>query len=525
MGNRSFLQNFSVRYFPALVSGVMATLSFPDAGIRVLAWTALVPLMVSLSRGSARQRFLAGLAAGTVHYMTLIYWLVGTLEIYGGLPRVLAWSCLVLLSIYLALYWGVFCLVMKTIPVRPVCLPLAGAALWVGLEYIRTWLFTGFPWGLFGYSQYGSLKMIQIADITGVYGVSFLIVMINLFLTEGVARLRDRQGPVPVKETVLSGFLSAVMLAGVFGYGHFRMQTVHGLAEKSPQAVIGVVQGNIRQDLKWDRTFRQETIDRYLELSSQLLSSSPALMVWPETAMPFYYNYDNEPSNRLDRGIRGMKTHFLVGSPAVTVENDRVKIYNRAFMLDRFGVIQGTYDKIHLVPFGEYVPLEEYLTFLGKITEQAGNFSSGQKLYRPLPFKPYTTGVLICFEVLFPGIAAKFTRNGAHLLTTMTNDAWFGLSSATMQHFSICVFRAVENRRCVARSANTGISGFIGPDGKICETTGLFTAAAIARSLPMMTVKTIYTRSGDLFAIGCLLAIGLMFVIKGRLKTAGEKQS
>ncbi len=220
-------------------------------------------------------------------------------------------------------------------------------------------------------------------------------------------------------------------------------------------------------------------------------------------------------------------------------------------MLDQFANITGIYDKHHLVPFGEYVPFGKYLTFLGKITAQAGNFSPGEQSFTPLVFDDNTlkktnnlqvtydqknirnlkvthkTGVLICFEILFPSIASKFVKNGADILTTITNDAWFGYSSAAMQHFSIAVFRAIENHRTMARAANTGISGFIDPTGKIIKKTSLFTDKAATCQVPVLNSISFYTKHGDLFAMGSFFAIlanCMLFMLKGLKKNPRRRK-
>jgi len=185
-------------------------------------------------------------------------------------------------------------------------------------------------------------------------------------------------------------------------------------------------------------------------------------------------------------------------------------------MVNRQAVITGEYDKVHLVPFGEYVPFGKYLAFLGKLTAQAGDFSSGKKDFIPLKFKDKKAGILICFEVIFPDLARKFVNNGADILVTITNDAWFGRTSAPFQHFSICAFRAVENRRSLARAANTGISGFISPTGDILITSSLYKEKFLTEILPCLKIKTVYTRYGDLFALICLIAIPVLFMVNKR---------
>ena len=309
-------------------------------------------------------------------------------------------------------------------------------------------------------------------------------------------------------------FTVILVLSALF-YGRQRLSTIDSLILSAQKPVIAVVQGNIEQDLKWSDEFKNETVRKYLLLSKTILNDNPELIIWPETALPFYYGYERALSELVDQCVRESKTNFLIGSPAFKSSEKETLYYNRAFMLNRFSIVTAFYDKNHLVPFGEYVPFGKYLTFLGKITAQAGNFSTGDNAYVPLDFKEHKTGVLICFEILFPNIASGFVKNGADILTTITNDAWFGQTSAPMQHFSMAVFRAVENRRSVARAANTGISGFIDPKGKILETTPLFTDKVIAREIPALTLISFYTRYGDIFAFSAMVAFCLSFMVKG----------
>jgi len=394
--------------------------------------------------------------------------------------------------------------------------PLILSLLWVGLEYTRTYAFTGLPWGLIGYTQYSNLWLIQISDITGVYGVSFLIILVNL----AIASLWNKKTFSPHSLLVL-GYAS-ILILGTLLYGYNKINLIDEKIQMAPKTSISVIQGNIRQDQKWSEPFKDETIGKYSHLSKSTLTKNPDLIIWPETSLPFYYGLDRNLSNRVDTLIRESKTNFLIGSPAYKREKDETLFFNRAYMLNRFSLVTGTYDKHHLVPFGEYVPWGEYLTFLGKITAQAGNFSSGDGTFQPLVFNQYKTGVLICFEILFPSISSQFALNGADILTTITNDAWFGYTSAAKQHFAIAVFRAIENRRPIARSANTGISGFIDPKGKILKTTPLFTDKAATQTLPVITEVSPYTRYGNIFAIGAtiiaIVAIFLTFVLKGARK-------
>ncbi len=501
---------FFNQYAPAAASGLLLTLSFPKAGLSCLAFFSLVPWLISLPSLTLKQSFNSGFIAGVFHFITLIYWIVPTVHIYGGLHLILAIATLVLLCFYLALYPAFFAFILKKINPGPYLTPILAACLWTGLEYIRTYAFTGFSWGSLGYSQYSTLLFIQIADLSGVYGVSFLIVLINYFFLDLFTMIRKKEE----KRPVIVMFFTAVLVLSALFYGRQRISTLDSLISSAPKPAIAVIQGNIEQDLKWSDEFKNKTVDQYLLLSKTTLKDEPELIIWPETALPFYYGYERALSDLVDQCVRESKTNYLIGSPAFKSDEKETLYYNRAYMLNRFSIVTSTYDKNHLVPFGEYVPFGRYLTFLGKITAQAGNFSTGDKSFVPLDFKTHKTGVLICFEILFPNIASGFVKNGADILTTITNDAWFGQTSAPLQHFSMAVFRAVENRRSVARAANTGISGFIDPRGKILETTPLFADRAITRQIPALTLISFYTRYGDIFAFGAI-AFCLAFMVKG----------
>ncbi len=500
--------------FGGMASGLMLTLAFPNTGWYLLAFFALVPWMISIKTLSVKESITSAFFMGMTHYLTLIYWIIPTVHVYGQLHIVLATATLVLLCLYLSIYPALFAFLFKKFANTSFLTPFLTAALWTGLEYIRAHALTGFAWGALGYSQYTNLHILQIADFSGVFGVSFLIVFVNtsIFLCFGAFKKKTRAACLwPVAATFI--FLVSALL-----YGRYQINGVSTGIKEAPFAKISVIQGNIKQDIKWSAQFKNATVEKYIRLSNSVSDKAPDLIIWPETALPFYYGFDKGLSDQVDQCIRSVKTNFLIGSPAFERQNEKVHFYNRAYMLNRFSLVSGTYDKTHLVPFGEYVPFGDYLTFLGKITEHAGNFSRGSKTFEPLEFNDYKTGVLICFEILFPSISSGFVKNGADILTTITNDAWFGYTSAARQHFAIAVFRAVENRRSMARAANTGISGFIDPIGEIHSTTGLFQDQAVTMEMPALKRITFYTNYGDIFAWGCILAFCLAFVVKRREK-------
>lgn len=506
MQNKTYL---NTKFLLAAVSGLLLSCCFPKPGFNYLAFIALTPLLISIEHATPKQSFRAGLLTGIFHFLTLIYWIIPTLVTYGRLHPLLAVFILIGLCLYLSLYTAFFSLCLKRINPSQTWYPLCAATIWTAFEYIRTHAFTGFPWGLLGYSQHKNLKFIQIVDIFGVYGVSFLLVLVSSLMA-----LLWSNRKTKLKKCTVPCVYTFIMVLCSLAYGIQSIKTINNEIRTAPKAVIGIVQGNIRQDAKWGKDSKTKTVKKYNNLSASLKNLEPDLIIWPETALPFYYQLNRPESDLVNQTIKTANTYFLIGSLAYERNKNNVNFYNRAYMINPTARVTGYYDKHHLVPFGEYVPFGQYLTFLGKITAQAGDFSASMKPYLPLEFKQHKTGVLICFEILFPSITSEFIKNGASILTTITNDAWFGRTSAAEQHFAIGVFRAVESRRTLSRAANTGISGFINPAGKILETTDLFTDKAIMLNVPALSRITFYSAHGDFFAWAACIAILLAFMIK-----------
>jgi apolipoprotein N-acyltransferase len=381
--------------------------------------------------------------------------------------------------------------------------------LWVGLEYVRSFLLSGFPWESLGYSQFDWLQLIQISDMFGVYGVSALIVAVNTLFFELLKQIGEKKALPWTASAVVVLFFGATL-----GYGAWRIKRIDESATLAPSLAVALVQGNIDQARKWDPSFQEETLRRYEGLTRTTWRDRPNLTIWPETALPFYFLRDQVLADQVIALVREAKSHFVLGSPSFETAGDEVRYFNSAYLVGPDGAVLGRYDKVHLVPYGEYVPLRRFFPFLGKIVEAVGDFEVGSA-GRVLSWEGGRLGVLICFEVIFPGLARSLTAKGAQLLVNITNDAWFGKSSAPYQHLSMAVFRAVENRRTLARAANTGISAFVDPVGRILDETPLFEEAVRTRSVPIMEERPLYTRWGDAFAIlcvmGCLGAWGIFF--------------
>ena len=483
----------------ASTTGVLLTASFPRIGWEFLAWVAFVPLFSAIKDAQPAASFRIGFLAGLVHHTTLLYWVAGVIYHYGQLPSALCAVILMLLVFYLSLYPGFFAMVISKLRARSIPYYLTAPFFWAALEYVKSFFLSGFPWENLGHSQYNRLHLIQVSDIFGVYGLSAVIMAVNAVLFEtwdSIARNRAfAWKPALSVALVVAGFLT---------YGTWRIGEIDGAVEAAPKRAIALVQGNIDQFKKWLSSFQHETVQRYGSLSAAALKTGPDLMIWPETALPFYFLYDPNLTKETLEIVRACRVYFVLGSPSFRKTGQEIRYYNSAYLVDPCGKVVGKYDKVHLVPYGEYVPLKRYFPFLGKMVEAVGDFDSGRK-GQVLLWGSEKIGVLICFEAIFPELARSMVQNGAQLLINITNDAWFGRSSAPYQHLSMVVFRAVENHLAVARAANTGISAFVDPVGRLLDETPLFEEAIRTRLLPMMNYKSFYTRYGDVFAIGCVL--------------------
>jgi apolipoprotein N-acyltransferase len=394
--------------------------------------------------------------------------------------------------------------------------------LWTAQELLRTHLFTGFPWELLGYSQFERIPLIQIADIAGVYGVSFLAALVNAALY-ALWQAADRSRPDARGRRRRAGAacaFAAVFLAGAWFYGTLRIDAVDSAVSGGKPVRVALIQGNIAQEMKWDRAFQVQTTAKYARLSESAGKYDPHLVVWPETATPFYFPFHGPLSRIVFDAVKRTGADFLIGSPSFLEKSGKMVYFNSAYLIDAGGTVKGRYDKVHLVPFGEYVPFKRYLPFLGKMVEHVGDFQAGPE-GQTLAWRGSRLGVLICYESIFPALSRAQTAAGADILVNITNDAWYGRSSAPFQHFSMAVFRAVENRRPLVRAANTGISGFIDAVGRVAEASPLFTDAVMAHTVRFSRIDAPYTRLGDTFAGVCLAtAVLIVFfsAMAGRMR-------
>ncbi|MHB8881090.1 MAG: apolipoprotein N-acyltransferase [Thermodesulfovibrionales bacterium] len=509
------LKQAAMEYAPALASGVLLVLSFPGFDYYPLAWIALLPLLFSLREKTPKEAFRTGYVFGIVYFFGTLYWVYHSITVFGGISLAASFGVVLLLCLYLGLYPAIFSwlfvLIMKKTKLPAL---LIVPVIWVVLEFIRSYLLTGFPWASVGYSQYLFLPMIQIADVTGIYGISFLVMSVNGALFD-IALVRRKLQDIPLYPLIYSvtGFitLAAVLLISL-GYGAWR------LVQNREQGTVrvSIIQASIAQDKKWEPAFQEEVLDIYRDLSQKAAAaSSPQLIIWPETSVPFFFDYDTANTERLQKMQKELGAYLLFGSVLVRERTkEHTLLTNSALLLDREGKPVYKYDKIHLVPFGEYVPLKKVLFFIDKVVTGIGDYVPGNSYLKAgADFGSF--GTMICYEIIFPGLVRKFYTQGGDFIVTITNDAWFGRTAGPYQHFSMAVFRAIENRKPVVRAANTGISGFIDSSGRITARTPLFSREFLSGEIKPDKTLTFYTKYGDLFSYACIITfIALLLNIR-----------
>ncbi len=509
------LYRINLAYLYAIFSGALIVLAFPTFNIYPLAWIALIPLLVLLYDKPVGQSFKLGILFGTVYFFGTLYWIYNSLHQYGSISLVPSLLVVLLLSIYLSFFPALFCMLYSAV-IRKTDLPVLFVApvLWTSLEFLRSYVLTGFPWSSLGYSQYPFLVFIQSADIVGIYGISFMIVAVNgAFADFFIMKKRMRSKPLYSRFHTFAGWVILfVALSANLCYGLFRLYQ----DRPGSQIKVAVIQGNIEQDKKWDKAYQQSVSEIYRNLSIDVVSGTepgvnrPHLIVWPETAMPFFFGANKELSDEHVAFQRDLNAYLLFGS--VTMKKEAAGGFsNSTVLLTKDGSVSYIYDKIHLVPFGEYVPLRNLLFFINKLVVGVGDYIPGDSYTRAVtPFGSF--GTPVCYEIIFPGLVRKYFIKGGDFIVNITNDAWFGNTSGPYQHFSMAVFRAIENRKPVIRAANTGISGFIDSSGRILQTSDIFVRTALKADIKTDRSLSFYTKYGDLFSFFCLVTSLLFFI-------------
>jgi apolipoprotein N-acyltransferase len=501
----------------SILTGLLLAFSFPKFNFEFLAWFGFVPLLFAIEGRRGSESFWLGFLAGLFFYFIGLHWIINTLVNFGNISPFLGYPILLLLTAYLSTFIGLFSWIISSLSHKNPRNILLAPLLWTTFEYLRsTHSELGFSWLGLGYSQYKNLPAIQISEFTGIYGVSALLVLTNsaIYMTS-----RQWVSSGSFKDTFSKKYListisfASIMLIGSFCYGFYYLK--NSVNEEDSQIKATLIQGNIDQKLKWEKKYRKKIMETYERLTITSVHNKPDIVIWPEAALPFFYNLEIPETLWLNKLNKSLGIPMLIGGQRLE-KNDLGKYiyYNSAYFLKPDSIDKTRrYDKIHLVPFGEFIPFSDILSFIKKLVYVPGELGRGEKISL-FELDPWKFGVSICYEITFPDLVRKSAKKGAQFLVTITNDAWFGDSAASYQHIAIAALRAVENRTPILRAANTGITGTIDASGKIYDETNIFIEDAVQTSIrPRQGKPTYYSQNGDIFSLCCvILSIILVFI-------------
>jgi apolipoprotein N-acyltransferase len=502
------LAHFSVRLLLAALSGVLLAIAFPDYSIAWLAFVAVVPLLVALvhTRG-AWESFLLGWISQSVAWLIMVPWVVRVMSYYGGLPYAMGVLIFCAMSLYLGLYGGVFALAVRLIAPRErflrwLLVPLA----WAAVEFARTRLLSGFPWNLLAASIVDYAPLIQIARAAGPYLLGCLILLPTIV----IAWLLTQRSEAVTKVIALGLVASVIFVWWGTGYVAERWRTTRDTGEQTFTAAL--LQPNITQQMRWNESEALAIYRQMIGMTLEAAQHGANVVIWPESTVPFEYANtgffrDSVESMSRDRGI-----DIILGTVAEDPSNPN-RVWNTAFLVSG-GRTTGRYDKIHLVPFGEYVPMRRMLFFAKKLVHAVGEFEFGTNDY---PLRGMTEyGPAICYEVVFPQITRTQVRHGAGVLVTITNDAWYDGTSAPRQHLNMARMRAVEDDRDLLRAATTGISAFVDRTGRVVEEIPMGREGIVYAKFATRHTETPYVRFGDWFAWMAVALVLLAIAMRKR---------
>ena len=454
-------------------------------------------VQASSSSRPYRRSFVLGLLAGGVYFSGTLYWLVETMTTFGGLSSPVAVVAAGLLVAYLALFPAAFAIILaRFVRIFGTGAVLLAPAVWVTTELGRQYVWDGFPWALLGYSQVTLLPIAQLASLVGVYGLSGLLALVSAAAALIVVERGRRRYAVAAVTVLITA------ACAVWGLARLRASA---LTSTGTPVRTAVIQGNVAQEDKWNPALADAITERYIAMTRQALAQGATFILWPESSTPFYFEQDVVRGAAIRRLARESGATLVIGSDQIeavksaTGEPPPDHSYNAAFLVKPDGRVGAVYRKMHLVPFGEYVPLKHLLFFVGPIVEAVSDFIPGTEATL-LPVDSHVASTAICYEVIYGNLMRQFVLEGSQLLTTITNDAWYGTSSAAFQHWDQASMRAIENGRYLARAANTGISGFVDPYGRVLAKSRLFEQTLLVGDLRFLTGRTLYSRIGDLVA-------------------------
>ena len=494
-------------WFNAVLSGVLFACSFPEYSQGWLAFVSMVPLLVSIAQArSTREAFFLGWASQTTAWLLMVPWVVRVMSHYGGLPYLTGVLLFVAMATFLGLYGAVFAAIVKRFRLGVRFLPwLLVPLAWAAVEYLRTYVFTGFPWNLIASAIVDYPSLIQIDRFAGPYFVGALL------LVPGVAAAWwITQRPASIARILVGGSVGILLLVW-WGTGLVAAKLVVR-PTGTPAIRAALLQPNISQEMRWDESNVMTIFRRMMVMTVEAARKGAKVVIWPESTVPLSYTQTPAYRNAIEEISRRFDVDVILGSVATDPARPG-RIWNSAFLASG-GTTIGHYDKIRLVPFGEYVPLREVLFFAEKLVRAVGEFEFGSN-DQPLTGKQ-KYGLAICYEVVFPQITRAQVHHGADVLVTITNDAWYDGTSAPAQHLGQARLRAVEGDRYLLRSGTTGISAFIAPNGMVLQSLPMNREGIIYADFQPRHGITPYVRLGDWFAWGCLGAVLGALVMRRR---------
>jgi len=509
--NSSQIKSNNSRYFwlyGSFLSAILLILSFHNPKYSFLAWVSLAPIFIIIIKEKPKKIFISSIIVSLIFNVFYLIWMKEYKHPLS-LPGVVFAE-----TIY-------FCLAVILTKILSANLDFLGEirfpVAWLCIDYLKTIGFLAFPWGILGYSQYKNLVLIQSASIFGVWGITFLIVYFNAIVASIIYQI-IKKGKVERKTLVnISAMTMFLVLSLIFGYVMLKEQKRNDYNLKR----VALIQANFNP---WSVNIN-ENIEKEIELTKKSLFFNPDLIVWSESSAPFPYEYwlrkNNRYALRIDRFISSTKKPFIIGSIEFNGE-----YFNHKFLGDFFNVaiyydngrLRNVYRKIHLVPFGEWFPYKKLFPFVAKILEKAGagDFTPGDD-YIVFNSEEFNFNVLICFEDVIGDLARKFVKKGSDLLVNVTNDAWTGSKKAEIQHFSISIFRAIENRRSLVRAANGGVTAIVDPYGKVLKSLKLFKSDFLIGDVPIVSNHiTFYTKAGNLLPRIILIVAFIMLIYSSK---------
>ncbi|MEA2571124.1 MAG: apolipoprotein N-acyltransferase [Acidobacteriota bacterium] len=500
----------------AALAGVLFAFSFPNVAIGWLMFISFVPLFFAIVRArSAWRAFFLGWLSQTIAWMLMAPWVVRVMSHYGGLPYIVGVALFMLMCLYLGLYGAVFAaLVHRLAPGtsfrRWLLVPLA----WAAVEYIRTYFLTGFPWNLIAASIIDYTSLIQFDRVAGPYAMSMLILLPATTATwYCLARPTGTRRLVIVGGTCIilfvwwaTGLVAAKLIARPTG---------------TPDTTAALLQPNISQEMRWNNSNLVDIFKRMMSMTDEALAHGATIVIWPESTVPLSYSSTDFYREAIESTSRAKNADIILGSVAEDPQQSS-KLWNAAFLVSG-GKTIGHYDKIRLVPFGEYVPLRKFFFFAEKLVHAVGEFEFGAK-DTPLVGR-FHYGPAICYEIVYPQIARAQVRHGADVLVTITNDAWYDGTSAPRQHLNQARLRAIETDRYLLRAGTTGISALVDPTGRIIDELPMGRQGIIYAGFHPRHTTTPYVRFGDWFAWFACAAVAIAVFKSGSASATRSRRA